>query len=377
MNKNPKKLKERLQQRIAAAGLRTLQLSEGLVDLSSNDYLGLAKNPLVYVEQSARNRHGASGSRLLTGHSRQFESLEKQLADFYIAPAALVFNSGYDANMGLLSALPQKGDLVLFDELCHTSIREGLRLSDARSYKFTHNNLASLNALYTRWKKEMSGDIYVVTESLFSMDGDSADLRALTQWCDQKQVFLILDEAHGTSSGFGQGLAVENEIQDKVFARLITFGKALGAHGACILGSVELKEYLINFARPLIYTTALPPTTLGYLQALHEQRGSDQVMVRVNQLQEVIAYFLEQGTPLFSADKLSSNRGPIQWFALKGNEEVMQLSATLKQHGFDVRAIRPPTVPAGQERLRICLHAYNTREEIDEFFRILVESSAK
>lgn len=377
MNKNPKKLKERLQQRIAAAGLRKLQLSEGLVDLSSNDYLGLAKNPLVYVEQSARNRHGASGSRLLTGHSRQFESLEKQLADFYIAPAALVFNSGYDANMGLLSALPQKGDLVLFDELCHTSIREGLRLSDARSYKFTHNNLASLNALYTRWKKEMSGDIYVVTESLFSMDGDSADLRALTQWCEQKQVFLILDEAHGTSSGFGQGLAVENEIQDKVFARLITFGKALGAHGACILGSVELKEYLINFARPLIYTTALPPTTLGYLQALHEQRGSDQVMVRVNQLQEVIAYFLEQGTPLFSADKLSSNQGPIQWFALKGNEEVLQLSATLKQHGFDVRAIRPPTVPAGQERLRICLHAYNTREEIDEFFRILVESSAK
>lgn len=377
MNKNPKKLKERLQQRIAAAGLRKLQLSEGLVDLSSNDYLGLAKNPLVYVEQSARNRHGASGSRLLTGHSRQFESLEKQLADFYIAPTALVFNSGYDANMGLLSALPQKGDLVLFDELCHTSIREGLRLSDARSYKFTHNNLASLNALYTRWKKEMSGDIYVVTESLFSMDGDSADLRALTQWCEQKQVFLILDEAHGTSSGFGQGLAVENEIQDKVFARLITFGKALGAHGACILGSVELKEYLINFARPLIYTTALPPTTLGYLQALHEQRGSDQFMVRVNQLQEVIAYFLEQGTPLFSADKLSSNRGPIQWFALKGNKEVMQLSATLKQHGFDVRAIRPPTVPAGQERLRICLHAYNTREEIDEFFRILVESSAK
>lgn len=377
MNKNPKKLKERLQQRIAAAGLRKLQLSEGLVDLSSNDYLGLAKNPLVYVEQSARNRHGASGSRLLTGHSRQFESLEKQLADFYIAPTALVFNSGYDANMGLLSALPQKGDLVLFDELCHTSIREGLRLSDARSYKFTHNNLASLNALYTRWKKEMSGDIYVVTESLFSMDGDSADLRALTQWCEQKQVFLILDEAHGTSSAFGQGLAVENEIQDKVFARLITFGKALGAHGACILGSVELKEYLINFARPLIYTTALPPTTLGYLQALHEQRGSDQVMVRVNQLQEVIAYFLEQGTPLFSADKLSSNQGPIQWFALKGNEEVLQLSATLKQHGFDVRAIRPPTVPAGQERLRICLHAYNTREEIDEFFRILVESSAK
>ena len=194
MNKNPKKLQERLQQRIAAGGLRKLQLSEGLVDLSSNDYLGLAKNPLVRGERSPDQRHGASGSRLLTGHSMQFEVLEKQLAKFYKASTALVFNSGYDANMGLLSALPQKGDLVLYDELCHTSIREGLRLSDARTYKFKHNDLPSLEALFNRWKKETDGDIYVVTESLFSMDGDCADLTALTQWCEQNQVFLILDE---------------------------------------------------------------------------------------------------------------------------------------------------------------------------------------
>ena len=377
MNKNPKKLEERLQQRIAAGGLRKLQLSEGLVDLSSNDYLGLAKNPLVGVEVGVRQGHGASGSRLLTGHSTQFEILEEQLAKFYKASEALVFNSGYDANMGVLSALPQKGDLVLYDELCHTSIREGLRLCDARTYKFKHNDLSSLESLFDRWKKDADGDVYVVTESLFSMDGDCVDLASLTQWCEQNEVYLILDEAHGTSSSKGQGLAVENEVHDKVFARLITFGKALGAHGACILGSEELKEFLINFARPLIYTTALPPAALGYLQAIHEIRGSKEVLARVDQLQDVITYFLKQGTPLFSSEKLSRNQGPIQWFAIKGNEKVVQLSAVLNQHGFDVRAIRPPTVPAGQERLRICLHAYNTAEEIDQFLRILVEFSSK
>jgi len=377
MNKNPKKLLERLQQRIAVGGLRKLQRSEGLVDFSSNDYLGLAKNPLVGAQDAVHQGHGATGSRLLTGHNEEYEALEKQLAKFYKAPEALVFNSGYDANMGVLSALPQKGDLVLYDELCHTSIREGLRLSDARTYKFKHNDLASLEGLYNRWKKEANGDIYVVTESLFSMDGDCADLASLTLWCEQNQVYLILDEAHGTSSGLGQGLAVENEVQDKVFARLITFGKALGAHGACILGSKELKEFLINFARPLIYTTALPPFTLGYLRALHEIRGSKEVLARVDQLQDVIAYFLEQGTPLFSSEKLSRNQGPIQWFAVKGNEEVVRFSKALNERGFDVRAIRPPTVPAGQERLRICLHAYNTAEEIDQFLRILVEFSAK
>ena len=277
----PKKLQDKIETRAEEHSLRSLGLRQDLLDFSSNDYLGFSRSKKMYnkacsiLKQYNYQANGATGSRLLTANHPLYLDTEKQIATFHNTPTALIFNSGYDANIGFFSSVPQRGDVILYDALCHASIRDGISMSHAKGYKFAHNNLQGLEALLETQKKtnKTNAEIYVVTEAVFSMDGDIPPLKAVATLCKKHNAYLIVDQAHATGviGPKGKGLVQELDLEDLVFARIVTFGKALGCHGAAILGSGELKSYLINFARSFIYTTALPPHTLATIGAAYSK----------------------------------------------------------------------------------------------------------
>jgi len=335
---------------------------DGLTDFCSNDYLGYAR---IKMETSAEEMGGATGSRLISGNSRLAEEVEDQLAHFHQAEAALLFGSGYTANIGLLSAVVGRKDTIVYDKLLHASLRDGITLSRARALGFAHNDLGDLQQKL----KAASGNIFVVVESIYSMDGDVAPLSQIVECCQQAGAALIVDEAHSTGSlgGKGEGQVVAEGLQAQVFARVHTFGKAIGCHGAAVVGSQLLKEYLINFARSFIYSTALPAHTLLSIQQAYRQLAVGQ---ELTQLRENINFFLANCPPLLR-ERLVPSTSPIQALLYPGNEAVTALSQRLRANGMAVLPIRYPTVPAGQERLRICLHSFNTKQEIEQLFRVL------
>ncbi len=380
MQKLPQPLLKKMADRRATGGLRSLPQNTGLVDFSSNDYLGFAQNEalfsksfqLLLTENIAQN--GASGSRLLTGNHKLYGVLETLLATFHEVERALVFNSGYDANMGFFGAVPQRGDLVFYDEHIHASMRDGIRMGLAKAYKFAHNDITALEATIDQNKDGLGpeGVVYVVTEAVFSMDGDSPDLKKLAKMCLSKGHHLVVDEAHavGIFGNKGEGLVQHLGLQKQVFARIVTFGKALGGHGAAILGTEDLVDYLMNFARSFIYTTALTPHTLatiisayGFLQ--------EQGLEERERLHEHIHYFGQRVEALGLARHFLPSLSPIQSCVVAGNDKVLTLSGHLMDKGFDVKAIRSPTVPAGKERLRFCLHSTNSAEEMGLVLELL------
>ncbi|MBS1916081.1 MAG: pyridoxal phosphate-dependent aminotransferase family protein [Bacteroidetes bacterium] len=351
-------LNKKINERKAQNAFRQLRLPEGKIDFCSNDYLGLVKNDLISRRSADVGRRlGSTGSRLLSGNYLLIEETEKQIADFHEAEAGLIFNSGYDANVGLLSCVPQRGDTILYDYLSHASIRDGIRLSFATSFSFAHNDVADLEKKLTAAK----GNIFVVTESVFSMDGDIAPLHEIIMLCEKYHAQLIIDEAHATGvvGEKGAGLVQYLGLQKKCFARVHTFGKAVGCHGAIVLGSENLKNYLINFSRAFIYTTALPEASVTAVQ--HAYNIFPELIVERNHLQELIAQF-QQSAIRF--EKLVSTM-PIQVVIIPGNEEVKKVAVQLQEDNFDVRPIVYPTVPKGSERLRIVLHSFNTVNEVD------------
>ena len=374
----PKKLQGKLSEREGRNALRRLPVPNNLIDFSSNDYLGLSRKEAIFsaatnlLDRRGLRRNGSTGSRLLTGNSILYGELESFLAQYFDAETALVFNSGYDANIGFFSAVPQRGDIVLYDELCHASIRDGIGMGLAQSYKFKHNDLADLSQRIARVRKDNGdSDIYVVTESVFSMDGDIPDLKAFVDICNRNNCYPVVDEAHavGVFGERGAGLLGELGIQHMVFARIVTFGKAVGCHGAAILGSEPLKSYLVNFARSFIYTTAMPPhglaavmATLNYMSASGEER---------QRLQDNIVFFKEQLKSHHLDPYFIPSNSAIHCCVLEGNEKVRECSKLLFGHGFDVKPILSPTVPAGKERLRFCLHSFNTEKEIVQVLTIL------
>ncbi|MEO8760192.1 MAG: pyridoxal phosphate-dependent aminotransferase family protein [Bacteroidia bacterium] len=375
MNDFPKKLLSLLDKRKSENNFRALTLpATNLIDFSSNDYLGFSKNEELkklkdsFIKQYNINAQGSTGSRLITGNSLIHQDCEKQIANFHHAEKALLFNSGYDANVGVLSSVLQRGDVVLYDELCHASIIDGMRLSFASAYKFKHNDVAHLLELIE--KNKTASTIYVVTESVFSMDGDCALLKEISDLCKKQNAFLIVDEAHaiGVYGEQGRGLCHKLGIEQDCFARIYTFGKAMGAHGAAVVGSTDLYNYLVNFARPFIYTTALPATSVALIMA------SYQLLQNTNQtknLQENISLFNQLTSTL--QNKITSNSA-IHCFLIGGNQQVINASKQLIEKGFDVRAIKSPTVKIGSERLRICLHATNTKEEFTALANALLTS---
>lgn len=375
MARLPEKLERKLEKRRLEDALRELPNSQDLIDFSSNDYLGLSRKKELAKESGKITKNSSTGSRLLTGNHELYSELEQFIERYHNADAALVFNSGYDANIGFFSSVPQRGDIIFYDELVHASIRDGIKMSNAKSYKFTHNDLSdlknSIDASLRAKSRSSELEIYVVTESVFSMDGDTPDLEALANYCASEGYHLIVDEAHATGIfGNGKDLVCELHLEKRVFARIVTFGKALGNHGAAVLGSVKLKSYLINFARSLIYSTALPPHTVaGILVAYRylEKKGAHDR----TDLQNNIAYFKEQLVELGMQKNFIESNSAIHCLVIPGNKEVKQLSKKVQTEGFDVRPILSPTVKEGQERLRFCLHSYNTKEEISRILLLV------
>ena len=343
-----------------------------LLDFSSNDYLGLSRHPAVRAvvgAAAATLPAGSTGSRLLSGNSAAAEALEAHLATFHGTEAALLFNSGYAANLGFFAALPRRGDTILYDEASHASVKDGIRASFATAWSFRHNDVADLRRKLAR----ASGSVFVAVEALYSMDGDVAPLPELAALCRAEGLYLVVDEAHtnGLYGAHGAGLVTALGLEADVFARILTFGKALGSQGAAVAGPALLRDYLLSTSRPFIYTTALPPLTVAALTAAYallpelspeRQRLfalSDYLKARLN------------AVPGLHVPAVSHVIHPVFFPGQPGPARVRAVAAAAQAAGFDVRAIVSPTVPVGTERLRLIVHSYNTEAEIDGLAAVL------
>lgn len=386
----PKKLQQKLEDRKANSALRQLGTQNNLVDFSSNDYLGFAKSETIFNSSHEFlighniKQNGATGSRLLSGNHPIFNIVESILSDFHNSESTLLFNSGYDANIGFFSSVPQRGDIILYDEYIHASIRDGISMSHAKAYKFEHNDLTHLSKMLKRSRKpsgQHDGDIYIVTESVFSMDGDSPDLKAMSKLCKTYSTYFIVDEAHaiGVFGNRGVGIIQDLKLESQIFARLVTFGKALGCHGAAILCSDDLKQYLINFSRSFIYTTALSPHSLATIHAAYHELIITESRI---QLHQNIQFFKSEikrlNLQILHLGEMSKGQwgfidsdSSIHCCVISGNENVKSIAKKLEEKGFSVKPILSPTVPKGQERLRFCLHSYNSQEEISKVLKLL------
>ena len=299
----------------------------------------------------------------MAGNYLLIEEAEQLIANFHEADSALIFNSGYDANVGLLSSIASREDTIIFDSLSHASIRDGIRLSVAKSHSFQHNNVEDLEKKISK----ASGNIFIVTETVFSMDGDECPLKEIIAIATKYKAHIILDEAHATGiiGDRGEGLAQSLEVHSCIFARVHTFGKACGAHGAVILGSLQLKSFLVNYARSFIYTTALPESSVECI--IQSYRLFPTMVAERKQLAE---YILQFQTANLMYEKLNSISA-IQGVIVAGNSAVKELAALLQKYNFDIRPILSPTVPEGSERLRIVLHSFNTQQELDTLINLL------
>lgn len=355
-------LKNRLLQRIKYGNLRRLQIIQAPIDFSSNDYLGLARSPKlvtsVFQEWKGRVNHlnglGSTGSRLLTGNSLYAQELEEKIAKFHCYEAGLLFNCGYMANVGLLTAITNQESVIFYDVAVHASTHDGIRLSRAKAFPFRHNDLESLENRLKNCSSQK--DRFICIESIYSTDGSRAQLPEISQLARKYGAYLIVDEAHavGVWGPRGRGLVAEHNLTAYVFAQVITFGKALGTYGAIVLGNHILKQALINFATSYIYTTALP------FQALVAINCSYDLFPKMDQERDHLQKLIQ----LFRKSYLSSSLTHIQSIPIKQNETVKQTVQAIIKQGFDVRALMSPTVQRGCEALRICLHTFNTADEL-------------
>jgi len=358
-------IQNKLKERKTAGTYRSLKPESGLIDFCSNDYLGFSRSTDIrdrinqYLEQTS-HLNGSTGSRLLSGNTALCEELEHNITRFHDAKAGLIFNSGYDANLGLFSCLPQRGDTIITDELIHASIIDGARLSHANRYTFKHNDLNNLEDKL----RCATGNCYIAVESVYSMDGDTAPLIEMLALAETYNAHLIVDEAHALGV-FNKGLVQTLDLQHKVFASVVTFGKALGVHGAIVLGSEPLKEYLVNFARSFIYTTAASFTQLAGIRIAYEflaDSANEQRFLKNN----ITTFKLHINIP-----GLVQSDSAIQSIIIGGNKQTAHTATLIRNAGFDVRPILSPTVAAGSERLRICLHSFNTAAEIADLCNLL------
>ncbi|MGY3212338.1 aminotransferase class I/II-fold pyridoxal phosphate-dependent enzyme [Mucilaginibacter sp. HD30] len=359
----------RLAERRDTGNFRLLKPESNLIDFCSNDYLGFArsgefKNAIKAELEKHAALNGSTGSRLISGNLTYTEDLEQQIATLFDTEGALLFNSGYDANVGLLSSLPQRNDTIICDELIHASAIDGGRLSNANRFNFKHNDVDSLEGKLKNGKEIC----YVMVESVYSMDGDAAPLLDIVDIVEKYNAQLIVDEAHAFGL-YKNGLVSELKLQNRVFARVVTFGKALGCHGAAVIGSMSLRDYLINFARSFIYTTAAPFHQLAAIKSgLDILGGADDLIARLKNNIKIFKSALS-----LSADSMPISDSAIQCVILKSNEKAKAVAAALQQIGFDVRPILSPTVAAGTERIRICLHVFNSEADIIALAKTLNE----
>lgn len=373
-------LEQRLQKRISEGSLRKLFINNNLIDFCSNDYLGFARGreleeTIINSPYFGNGGVGSTGSRLISGNSTFVEELENYIAKFHKAQAGLIFNSGYDANVGLFSCIAKKGDTILYDELIHASVHDGMRMGIAFTHSFRHNDVSHLEEKL----KTAQGNIFIVVESIYSMDGDEAPLIEMAALAEKYNSALIVDEAHATGiyGEKGEGKVVELGLQEKIFARIHTFGKALGCHGGIVVGDEILRNYLINFARSFIYTTALPMHSLITVKCAYELLQTDYYKQQRQKLKKNIELFnklvMELPSP-FGRGIEGDGISPIQAIIIPNNEKAKLLATTIQQQGYDVRAILSPTVPKGRERIRICLHSFNSEKEISGLAKAIIHS---
>ena len=345
-----------------------------LLAFCSNDYLGLANHHEVkHAAIDAINAAGvgSGASHLVIGHHREHQLLEEELAEFTQRDRALVFSSGYMANLAIVSTLVSKSDTVLEDKINHASLIDGGLLSGARFQRYLHNDSASLERYLKRFHQQ--GKQLVVTDGVFSMDGDVANLAELTALCQQHDACLMVDDAHGLGvlGAEGRGCVAEAGLgQEDVPVLVGTFGKAFGTSGAFVAGSNELIEYMIQMARPYIYTTALPPAIAAATRAsLLLVQQADDKRAHLKQL----IYHFRQGASQLGFELMSSHTA-IQPIMIGDTHKAVALSQYLESEGILVTAIRPPTVPDKTARLRVTLSANHCFEDLDELLEALAKA---
>lgn len=354
--------------------LRRLSLPAGR-DFCSNDYLGLSSHPAIARSVAAVLSSGPAGapaSRLLRGHTAAHAALERQLAEYKGAEAALLFPSGYQANLAVLSTLVTPRDRVITDRLNHASIIDGLRLARCRKVIVPHLDEAAVERALA--ETHPAGRTFVVTESLFSMDGDVAPLDRYAALADRYGAALIVDDAHATGlyGSRGSGLAEHFGIAGQCVALVSTFGKAFGLHGAFVAGPRVVIDFLVNRARPFVFSTATAPLVVAALRASLEVAQAEPAR---REAVHALAGRLRRHLRDAGLD-CGRSSGPIVPVILGDNLAALNAAAALQQSGFDVRAIRPPTVEPGTARLRISVHADHTEPEIDSLAAALVSAVA-
>jgi 8-amino-7-oxononanoate synthase len=361
---------------------------KNMVDFSSNDYLGLAhsqdQHAQVTVEYQKLARHlvGSTGSRLLTGDSEYAHQLEDRLAIWHNRPAALVCNSGYDANLAVLSCVTRH-NVVIMDELCHNSLYMGVQLGQGKPVTFKHNNVQDLE--HVLQKQSTSQRILIVVESVYSMDGDIGPLSEILETALLYNASVIVDEAHGLgifgSNGMGALADLTLEHHPSLLCSIHTFGKAAGCHGAVICGSLALKEYLINYGRPIVYSTSLPLHALVCISCAYESMSGEVGAALRAEVQDLVSFFGQGMKLLLDPSQtcevsLVPSETPIQALLVPGNTRCVDFCEMLyKKSGDRIRLypIRSPTVPKGQERVRIIIHSHNTKEQVGELLLLIEE----
>ncbi len=346
------------------------------IDFASNDYLGLSRHTRIGEAMRRALEYdpfGCPASRLLGGHTAAHAEVEDRLAAFKGTEAALLFSSGYAANIGTLGALIRKEDRALSDELNHASLIDGLRLAGCRREIYPHIDLDALEFILRR--PHPGGRTFIVTETLFSMDGDLAPIERIAALADRHGALLILDEAHATGlwgEKHRSGLAERFGVADRAAAIVSTCGKALGLWGAFVAGPREVIDCVMNRARPFIFSTAVPPVLLaGIGAALEVLRDEPERVLQLHANSARLRAGL--GGLGISPGAAAASEGPIVPVTLGSNERALEVAAAVRGRGFDVRAIRPPSVPEGTARIRISVHAQQTEAEIDGLSRALTD----
>lgn len=345
---------DKINERQQSGLLRELTIySEKNVDFSSNDYLGIAK----------KNHTGSTGSRLISGNNKSILELENYFSSLVNSESALFFGSGYQANVGLIPALADRNTTIFYDELIHASLRDGIRLSDGKSFSYKHNDLVHLESRLSK----VQGKKMIVAESVYSMDGDSPDLDQLMELLITYDAELIIDEAHsfGIAGENGLGMVAGKQFSSKVLATIYPLGKAVGSSGCFIAGSNILKQYLINFCRSFIYSTAPSLTLVNEVSS-----QLNEVFISKNRIQliEKKKYFLNH---FKSENVLTGENSAIVSVQYADAEVLKNIEFLLFNKGIVVKAILYPTVAKGTERLRICFHSFNSIEEIDLLLTLL------
>ncbi|WP_292531072.1 8-amino-7-oxononanoate synthase [Methylocystis sp.] len=363
---------------LAARGrLRALPPRVGM-DFASNDYLALAESPELAEAVSAALARGvpvgAGGSRLLRGNHSEHEALEEEAAGFFGAESALFFSAGFTANEALLSTAPQREDLILYDALAHASAHEGMRLARAPNARFAHNDVGAAEDAIRAWREKGGrGRVWIVVESLYSMDGDRARLDDLCALAEQNEAFLLIDEAHATGvyGPGGRGLAARFEGKDNVIT-LHTCGKALGVAGGLLCLPRVLRDFMINRCRPFIFATAPSPmiaacvrAALKIIEAADDRRA--ELMSRID----------FAGAELRRLCAIEPSGSQIQPIIVGDDVRATTLASRLQALGYDIRAIRPPTVPEGSARLRIALTLNTRKQDVAQMIAHLGEELAR